>query len=186
MKKWYVAGFSFVEVITVAGILGFIATLGVRLQQNQTKGLRTSEINSEINNFYFDFSNIIIDGSSCAQTLYGVTTAIPPAGVQINNIIKVRPGSNGDGPGGGPPYTDPNDLFTAYTIGETYAQGRIRIEDMRLMVDVRGQTYFELQVRRLGVANGFFGTDIKTLRLNIDVQDQINNTTFSPNPCRSR
>lgn len=79
-------GFSLVEILMAAGIVGGIALTVAKLSQDSARVTKTTEANNEINNFMSDVSYILSDKASCEATVAGSETI----GAQISTIKKVK------------------------------------------------------------------------------------------------
>src|SRR5690606_19769231 len=82
-------GFSLVEVLMAAGIVGGIGLTVAKLGQDSARVTKTTEANNEINAFIGDVSYILSNKENCNATISGSETI----GSQITAIKRVRDGS---------------------------------------------------------------------------------------------
>ncbi len=76
-------GFSLVEVMVVAGLLGGLSLVVSQITKNINSTQKRAEINSEIQNFVTQTQDILTDKQSCIESLNGVVIG---GGTTFNNI----------------------------------------------------------------------------------------------------
>lgn len=114
-------GFSLVETMVAAGMLGLLAMAGVKLMQNQNQAMKTIETKSEYNGIMNDIRTILADSNSCRTTFGGQNAKNMPVGT-VTQITQVVASGN----------------VTRYTSNanwmqaQAYGNGKIRIIGMRL------------------------------------------------------
>lgn len=115
MKLKKQSGFSLVEVLIVAGLLGGLALVIANINTDMSRTIRRAESTSEIVNIHSAISQILLAGRGCVNTLAGqnVTATF--------NINAIRSQTD-------PPY----DVFT---VGESYGQDRAQINYIRVAPD---------------------------------------------------
>lgn len=118
-------GFSLVEVMVAAGMLGLLAMAGVKLMQNQNQAMKTIETKSEYNGIMNDIRTILADSNSCRTTLGGLNAKTTPVGAiwQITQVVQT-----GAGPTNIARYTGNANWQQA----PAYGNGKIRIVGIRL------------------------------------------------------
>lgn len=117
-------GFSLVETMVAAGMLGLLAMAGVKLMQNQNQAMKTIEVKSEYNGLMNDIRTILADSNSCRTTLGGRDAKNHPAApagtiTQITQVTATGPVAR---------YTSNPD----WRVAQAYGNGKLRIIGIRL------------------------------------------------------
>lgn len=101
--KLHQDGFSLIQIMVAAALMGVMAYLGMMQFENLTKQNKSVEITSGINAVSTDIQAILADNASCDQTMAGKTVGSPISEIFYRNkqlgtnIVKYR---SGNGPQG--------------------------------------------------------------------------------------
>lgn len=109
------SGFSLVEVLVVAGLLGGLALVIANINKDMTTTIRRAESTSEIVNIHSAVSQILLAGRGCVNTFQGRNVTVP---FTVNAIRS---------------QTTP--IYDVFTVGETYGQDRARINYIQVEPD---------------------------------------------------
>jgi len=121
-------GFSLVQVMVAAGLLGGVALGVMQLSKQMQSTTIMGATNLEENQIINHISTILLDADSCEKTFVGLAFGDP-----VESIKRVK--SNGE-------------AMEVYSLGETYGNRTISLKDMKLG-GKDGEEYLELVLRRL-------------------------------------
>ncbi|WP_408098577.1 tail fiber domain-containing protein [Peredibacter sp. HCB2-198] len=147
------SGFSLLEIMVAAALLGGLALAGAKLMENQTKSMKTVEVRSEYNAVVADIRSILAIEDSCMATVGPSANATNT----VLNDIKQKPAY----------VTTPVTKYVAnsnWKLAPAYGNGNVRIISLRL-----GEA-------SLGPLNPTSNTKIGTTNLIIRLQTGQNKT----------
>jgi prepilin-type N-terminal cleavage/methylation domain-containing protein len=160
------SGFSLMEIMIAAALMGGLALAVAKLMQDQSKAVKTIESRSEYNAVITDIRNILALVDSCNATMGGQ----PASGASIANI-DYRP--------------DPSQpAVVRYVANQLYGNGNVRIQSFRIGEFVRtGTTSFGMA--QLAIAFIFNdntgGTKNITRKVQVNVETVDNTSTVIEN-----
>lgn len=112
-------GFSLVEVMIAASILGTLAYFGMTLMSNQTKSVAKTSFDSEIILITNEINGILSDPDKCLATL---STTATPTDINGKYFIQTHASAPGNGHG------NANVKISSYSFTGTAPDGRLTIQ----------------------------------------------------------
>lgn len=115
------SGFSLLEIMVAAALLGGLALAGAKLMENQTKSMKTVEVRGEYNAVLTDIRSLLAVQENCTATYLNVVAT----GAPINQFINVR--------------APDNSLQQKYVanpnwrLGAAFGNGQVRILSYRML-----------------------------------------------------
>lgn len=146
------SGFSLLEIMVAAALLGGLALTGAKLMENQTKSMKTVEVKAEYNAVLADIRSILAIEDSCLATFPGANATNAVIG-----DIKQKPAF----------VATPVSRYVAnsnWQLATAYGNGNVRILS------------YQLGEANLGAVNPTTNTKVGTTNLIINMRSGLNRT----------